>query len=210
MTVLAIAPGFNSPGKHDATGAFHPEAGAYVRAHGGRRFLFDNRRPDGVRFATTMGAIGASSGLAGVGFFCHGFRSGLQIGATLRNVGTLAWALKGSLLPGTPVTLYACDAARDLDADRADDLARGPAGDGGFASLLAEALGAEHWVDAHVTTAHTTINPYVRRFVADGPGDWIVVPGTPEFRHWADRLRTDRDFRLSFPFWTVERIRAMF
>lgn len=211
MTVLAIAPRVNSPGKKDATGAFHPEAREWVRLHSpGRVFRFDNDKADGVRFAQTMAHLGEHSGLQAVGFFCHGFRSGIQCGASVRNVQTFAWALRATLAPGAPVALYACDAGRDLDRDHADDLDPDDAGGaGGFASLLSEALGPEHWVDAHVTTAHTTINPHVRRFVGGGDGEWLIAPADrATWAAWRHRLKADRAFRLSFSLMPADQVRA--
>lgn len=204
--MLAIRPTTNRPGTNpatgkpwaDVTGAFAPEARAWAALHGGKVATFDNTRGDAARFRDVCDLLDGRSGLRAVAFFCHGYRSGLQCGATVRNVEAFSWALRAALAPGAPVILYACDAARDLDNDRADDLAKGPAGDGGFASLLSRHLGADHWVDAHVTTAHTTINPHVRRFRGGGAGAWIVEPGSPEWAAWRARLKGDRDFRLSF------------
>ena len=42
MTVIAIAPAHDSPGKHDASGAFIPEARAFVKLHGGKLLTFVN------------------------------------------------------------------------------------------------------------------------------------------------------------------------
>ena len=116
-----------------------------------------------------------------------------MLAAALRDVGAAS------------VPLYACDAARDNDADRSDDSEPGPGGAGGFASTLSAALPGVV-VDAHTTTAHTTRNPHVRRFMSGGDGAWLVEPGSPMWRTWRDALREDRDFRLGFPLMSADAI----
>lgn len=220
MTVLAIAPAHNSPGKHDATGAFQPEAKAFVRLHTGKLVLFDNRNGDSDRARECLDALALENGKghACVGLFCHGFRTGLQTGVRIgprmigpRSVKTWAEYLVNALNPDGVVALYACDAARDADADRADDMVTGPAGAGGFASELTRemaALGWGGWLDAHVTTAHTTKNPYTRRFYSDDDtedGFWIVPPKASQHRQWQRWLKSEV-FRLSFPLMTAQQI----
>src|SRR5690606_18287712 len=100
------------------------------------------------------------------------------------------------------ITLYACDAARDGDSDRRDDVAPGPGGDGGFADALRDALSADHHmhghVDAHASLGHATKNPFVRRFWMDGEsadigGDWLISPGSPAWRTWVRRMANKTD-----------------
>jgi hypothetical protein len=203
MTVIAIAPAHDSPGKKDASGAFLVEARAFVRLHGGKLLTFDNRREPAARFVEVIDLLHGRRADA-VGFFCHGHRNGLQIGATLRNAHVLAAALRD--VGAASVPLYACDAARDNDADRSDDSEPGPGGAGGFASTLSAALPGVV-IDAHTTAAHTTRNPHVRRFMSGGDGAWLVEPGSPLWRTWRDALR-DRDFRLSFPLLSSDAIAA--
>jgi hypothetical protein len=217
MTVLAIAAGYDRPGVNartgrpwrDATGAFIPEAREFVRIHGGALELLDVRQNQAARIADTMRILQRYSGTGYdcVAFFMHGFRDGLQCGFTLRNRTTLARALGGVLTGPRAVALYACDAARDADDDRRDDDDSGPGGVGGFASVLATDLGTGH-VDAHSTAAHTTKNPYLRRFGADGVGHWIADPAGPLWARWRKKLQVDRRFRLSFPLMTAEEIRG--
>lgn len=203
--VIAIAPMHNSPGKKDATGAFLPEGRAFAKLHAGRLLMFDNRRKSVDRLAEVIDLL-AGQRAECVAFFCHGYRTGIQVGATLRNVHALAAALRD--VGATTVPLYACDAARDADAFRDDDLEDGPGGAGGFASALSR---HGFTVDAHATTAHTTINPHVRRFDPHDDtdaGEWLVTPGSPWWATWRRALRDDRDFRLSFPLWSRERLVA--
>lgn len=203
MTVIAIAPMFNSPGKKDASGAFLPEARLFAKLHGGRLMLFDNRKPEKARFTEVIDLLTGQRADC-VAFFCHGFKSGLQVGANMRNVHVLAATLRDCGVRTVP--LYACDAARDLDGERDDDNGEGPGGAGGFASALSAALPGVV-VDAHTTAAHTTRNPHVRRFRGGGDGEWLVTPGSVLWRPWRDALRDDREFRLSFPLWSEDEIR---
>ncbi|MBK7153843.1 MAG: hypothetical protein IPH72_19025 [Sandaracinaceae bacterium] len=91
--------------------------------------------------------------------------------------------------PHLRVERYACDAARDDDADRRDDVTQSAGGDGGFADQLRDALAAHGLtghVDAHAKPGHTTKNPHLRRFHMDGGpgvgGEWLVEPGTALWR----------------------------
>lgn len=205
MTVLAIAPMHNSNGKKDATGAFLPEARAFAKLHRGRLLTFDNNAPKPQRFTDVVDWLTPHRDVECAAFFMHGFRSGLQCGAHMRNVHVLAATLRACGVRS--VALYACDAARDLDADRSDDLDDGDAGAGGFASALSGALPGVP-VYAHPTTAHTTRNPHVRVFNGGGDGAWLVEPGSPWWRHWRRALQDDAALRLSFPLWSRERLVA--
>lgn len=211
MTVLAIAPMYDSGGKHphDATGAFRPEGEAFRRLHGGKLALFDNRATDEIRRVAVDGIVSRAGPVETVALFCHGFRDGLQTGHRIRHARALGANL-AALYPNV-IALYACDAARDADKETADDREPGPGGAGGFASALAEALegSSVRWVDAHATTGPTTINPFVRRFTIGDlrpDGDWIVEPGSARWGEWRRRLRADREFRLSFPLWGLDEI----
>lgn len=206
--ILAITPATNTPGKKDLTGAFLPEARHLCKLHKGHIRTFRNRKPKPARFEELMGVLAKyeGAGLSAVMFLCHGYRTGLQPGVTLENAADAARAVRAT---GARVcTLYACDAARDSDKDRADDMIEGPGGAGGVASIFAR---AGLLVDAHVTAAHTTINPFVRRFSPDDDsdaGDWIVKPRSALWRTWREALHDDRTFRLSFPFRSTAEIRA--
>lgn len=204
MTVLAIAPRFNTPGKNDAVGAFLPEARAFAKLHGGKVFTFDNRAPGIQRFVEVIDYLAPLKSIEVCAFFCHGLKHALQPGVTLRNVHVLAAALRGA----RSVPLYACDTARDNDSDDDDDIAAGVGGAGGMASALSAALGAATVVDAHCTTAHTTKNPHVRRFRGGGDGAWLVEPRSSSWKRWKALLRDDREFRLSFPMWSEAQLAA--
>lgn len=225
---LAICPTHNTKGKRDVSGAFLPEAEAftaYRAAEGNVTALmrqFDNRAAKWRRRREVEALLDAAPyPLSHVAFFCHGFRRGLQTGHAFGPLGSsvdkLAAAIARNSVPGVRVTLYACDAARDGDAERSDDSKPGPGGEGGFAdklrdALLAHGLRGGH-VDAHTVTAHATIAPYVRRFYVDPEaqdhgGEWIVSPGSAKWQAWRRKLRGDRRFRLSFPLMSTEAIRG--
>jgi hypothetical protein len=199
VRVLSLAPAFNTPGKHDATGAFQPEAKAF-----GTYWPFDNTAKSIEMRAQTACAI-RSVRPDVLGFFCHGWKTGIQPGWQLQHVDTLAAVIAESCDTDAPiVALYACSTASG-----------GVGGDGGFADSLRDALcaaGAVNCrVDAHDRPGHCTRNPYVRRFEGQGSpcggqgGQWIVAPGSPMWKAWRDALR-DTDLRLRFPLMTVAEI----
>lgn len=211
--VIAIAPRANTPGVNprtgkpwrDASGAFQIEARAFARLHRGRYVTFDNLAPQAERFADVIDLLTGRRADV-VAFFMHGYRTGLQCGVTLRNVHVLAATLRDCGAKVVP--LMACDAARDADRDRKDDMEDGPGGAGGFASVLAR---SGFQIDAHANPQHATKNPNVRRFLPDDgtdAGEWLVEPGSEHWRAWCRALQEDQGFRLSFPLWSRERVVA--
>lgn len=210
MRALILHPLHNSGTKRDATGAFIPEAKAHGKwladnvVHAAVTHGFDNSASKLARRREVEAEIRTVGKLDTVAMFCHGLARGIQTGHDLATVATLAEALAASAGPSRRliVTLYACDAADG----------KGPGGDGGFADALRDALserGITGHVDAHVTTGHTTRNPYVRRFYMDGAaagtgGDWLVAPGSPKWRKWVTALKGDMRWR--FPWLTPAEI----
>ena len=57
MNVLAFAPQYNSKGKHDATGAFQPEAMAWAAMHITGARTIDNHRSKAQMRADVLTAI---------------------------------------------------------------------------------------------------------------------------------------------------------
>ena len=214
MRALVIHPLHDTGTKRDATGAFIPEARAYGTwladnvVHAAVTHGFDNRASKLARRREVEAEIRIVGKLDTVALFCHGLARGIQTGHDLATVSTLAEAIAASAGPSRRlvVTLYACDAA--------DSPGDGPGGDGGFADALRDALaerGITGHVDAHVTTGHTTRNPYVRRFWCNGEGagtggDWLVAPGSPKWRKWVAALKGDMRWR--FPWMTPGEIDA--
>jgi hypothetical protein len=207
--VIAFAPKFNTKGRKDATGAFQPEARAFLKFHEQpteHLFLIDNTSsPEAMRQAVISALKEFGDPLCGVAFFCHGTRRGIQLGFDFQTAAALASAIYPD--PGhLSVPLYACDTGRDRDANRLDDL-EAIGGDGGFADMLRDALCRDGIsgcnVDAHTTAGHTTRNPNVRRFrgasAAGGPGGYYIVPQrSRNWKTWRKMLLTT--FRYEFPF----------
>jgi len=216
VTVIAIAPRHNRPGINPHTrrpyrdaDEFRREAHAFAQLHGGRVFVFDNHKEPAARFADVVDWLTPMRGIEAAGFFCHGLKASIQVGAGVKNAHVLAATLRSCGVRAVP--LYACETARDLDGDRKDDEDDGPGGAGGFASVLVRALGGDCHVDAHTRSGHTSRLPFVRRFYANDDtdaGHWLVEPGSALWRTWKAALRDDRDFRLSFPLLSQEAIAA--
>lgn len=220
MNGLCIAPAFDSGGSHphDATGAFQPGARAFAAHYGlPAPTLIDNHATPAKREAELLAVLARTPGpLDVVALFCHGWRTGLQLGPSLATVDVLARALRGVGAAELTVCLYACDAGEDRrevgDATPVlgDDAAG--AGDGSFADQLRDgllALGAMPRVIAHATAGHAFRNPYVRVFGRDttAGGEWLVVPGSPAWRPWV-RALAGGDLWLRMPAMTREQILA--
>lgn len=220
MVKLAIAPLHNSAGKHDATGAFQPEARAFCALHRAPApFLFDQSGPLAPRFRQVQRwlALQQRGSVEALAVFSHGFKSGLQIGVSVDgNIAAFAHALSVACVRAPVIALYCCDAARDDDDDSDDDKLPGPGGTGGFADKLRSELdkrGLQATIYAHASTGHTTWNPFVRRFDSGeiAGGHWVIEPPgkrggehePPErielWRAWCRALKTT-DLRFRFPF----------
>jgi hypothetical protein len=209
---LCFAPQHNTKGRHDATGAFQPEARRFIEHHGqdsSMLVLVDNRMPDKSMREKVLSTIRQyNRSLNGIFFFCHGFKGGIQFGFRSKNVEELTAAMSTAFwFEDGVVCCYSCDVARDADRDRYDETET-IGGDGGFADLVRDGLcraGCIYChVDGHTTTGHTTKNPFVRRFEGAGSfigghgGLYIVSPGKKQlFKKWRDLLKTD--YRFDYP-----------
>lgn len=219
MRAVVLLPDENHK-RSDWSGAFHPEALTFARTHGipdQNVVQIDIPKPkahmrrqcvEAIRKAAQGGALDV------VAFFCHGWKTGLQLGWDLRTARELAAVIAECGQPYVDVVLYACDAGRDTDGQRKDDLKVGPGGDGGFADRLRDELcraGRTYCrVYAHVTAGHTTRNPWVRVFPGNGSsvggmgGHFLVPPKTPLWGPWKAALRGD--LRFWFPVMHVEEV----
>lgn len=211
MRALVFTPDRNTGEKKDFTGAFRPEARAFVALHAiplVRVCEVDiSQRAEDQRHRIEA-SLAMDGPLECVAFFCHGFVNGVQLGG-YRNahVARLANAIASNAVKGVRVALYACSTGDG----------GGPGGDGGFADRLRDALCAagavDCQVDAHDSAAHTTRNPRVRRFSGQGSpfggtgGAWLVAPGSPLWGAWRRALQAT-DLRLRFPFMSVAEIHA--
>lgn len=205
-----FVPDQNTPGKVDMTGAFLPEARAFARFHGQPDTVV-YRFPSAVpmqlrRQAVTEVIEKADQPLDVLGFWCHGWRDGIQAGFRAANILTLARLVAMHCSKTAYVLLYACDTGSNVD-DVGDTLP-GPGGDGGFADELrdaAELLGRQVTVMGHTTAGHCGMNPFARRF-APGEGgkggSWFVEPESPLWQAWVRALRDPRS-TLRFRFWSM-------
>lgn len=214
MNELILVCPHNTPGRNPETGRawrdgdeFISEAIAYKHFHGREAMLLtiDNKLKPAGRFTRTLQALAPRDGierrLDAFTVFCHGFKTGLQIGADLSNLQEFCEALVSVSSSDLAVTLYACSAGADADLDLADEKVSGPGGKGGFADTLCDMLGAmnvEARVLAHTTRGHCTRNPYVREFSQSNNhgGDWLVDPTSELWPRWRQALQGELRFRL--------------
>lgn len=218
----------------DYTGAFHPEAKWFRYEHNLPKdavveIAIDN--PPALMREAVCDAIyqqyKKQGRLQTVAFFCHGWKSGIQLGFELQNIKQLARVCKETCEYDVVVPLYACSTARDEDRKVADDMDPNNTvgGDGGFADELRDALCAIAYhiynrVVGHVTAGHSTYNPWVRFFDGAGlpyggsGGYWVIRPKGPLWKPWIKWLREqdekqkDRDNQFKFPFMKPDHIRA--
>jgi hypothetical protein len=209
---LLLAPRRDTPGKHDATGAFQPEARRFFGIHGGRQVHVDNGYSAERRAEHVLDELVTSppAPWQTIAFFCHGTPSSIQLGFDLRNVQDLARAVAQTSAPDVRVLLYCCSTASTIRRL----LRTSVGGDGGFADALRDALCREGAtgcrVVGHTTVGHATKNPYVRFFDGKGSsiggqgGEYVVRPGSALWPRWREALATD--FRFHFPYLEVAQI----
>lgn len=224
VVALAVRPKRSHPG--DGFGAFGPESERFRKLHrnsvvlevDARKMLGTvplptRRKADQARRAEVANFITRLSGVASapqwLALFCHGWRTGVQLGFDRASAHELARALRAAspFTDSMTVTLYACSTARGDDST----------GEGGFADALRDALVVAGFfrarVDAHTTAGHATWNPYVLRFEGDGTaspprgGEWIVSPTSPLWQRWRTALRST-DLRLRFSLMSVDDVHA--
>ena len=116
--ILVLHSNTNAHGKHDATGAFIPEARAFAKLHGvperktiGMKLV---KTPKKKRREQTLNAIRAASDIAplsAIAFFGHGWPQGIQFGFNRPDVPDLVKCLKGVCTNDVKIVLYACLAA---------------------------------------------------------------------------------------------------
>jgi hypothetical protein len=215
MTALAFTSSQDSHGRHDASGAFVPEARAWARSyseeHGGvaahvfevdciNMIPFKRRR----MVTTTIHDRCLDSPLSMLAFFGHGWPDGIQFGFDRRNIGDLVDIIGLRFAVPFRCVLYTCLTAEDGDGVSGEEI--GPGTYGGFADTLRDSLARagvqQGHVDAHKTAGHATMNPYVVRFdLAKGPGiggEWLVAPGSENWNRWVHLLR-ETDLRWRYP-----------
>jgi hypothetical protein len=217
MRTLSIVSTVDTPGKHDATGAFIPEAQAFDKYHRESTSIgvdcIGIPRAQRVKFLKNVLPDYYSGNFDIIALFCHGWPGGVQFGFWRKDVGMLADLLMPIMAPWCKIVLYACSTAAVTK--------HGPGTNGGFADLLRDALvarGARNgWIDAHLTAGHTTRNPHVVRFKMDpgalNGGQYIIDPKSPYWGRWVDALAAPAvagfQMRYGFPTFTREEIETM-
>jgi len=218
--VLCFVPTHNVEGKKDVTGAFLPEANAFIAASGGsgKIVAFDNskslaaRRKEVLNYLTSCGP---TSGYTSVAFFCHGWLNGIQAGFQRRHVGELAAAIAKLIHEDDVIVpLYCCSTGKD---EQDDPLTAAGTGDDSFADKLRDAMCAEGIVQCrvmgHTTVAHTTKNPMVlfmdgMGVPEGGVGGYPPVsPKSANWKKWKKALQTT-DLRFRMPYMTAAEIHA--
>jgi hypothetical protein len=236
--MLIFRPEFDSHGKKDVTYAFKPEAEKFAKAVGSPQsniIVINNRQSMAKRQQQVLAALHVVTGPEGFGrssrasvydgvaFFCHGWKTGLQLGFRNKDVELLARYIQSiSKHDMTNVPLYCCSTAYAKKSGKppTPDAKSSPGeGDNSFADLLRDALCAQGAklcrVMGHTTVAHTTKNPHVIFF--DGMGTTVggaggyrpVGPRTENWKAWKRELRKhEGTLRFRFPFMTVAKIHA--
>jgi len=218
--MIAFAPKYGSKKRPYDYRSFQGWARGFLKFHGfdlSHRVIIDNHKPARAMRKQVLAALAEASGPPVCAFFCHGFRTRIQLGFTRNQVDALAEALYEAYGEHVTVILYACSAGSGP----------GHSGDRGFADELRDALcraGAVHCrVVAHVTAGRADANPFVRFF--DGNGSKVggrggyypilrsLITGrnrkkkkrrNPLWRPWVKALKGD--MRWTMPFMTKEQI----
>ena len=220
MSWLALRP--KKQGFGDGYSVFRSESDAFIKLHGGAIVEIDARKMKGTapradkahaiaaRCVATEAAIRAAGKIDGVALFCHGWKTGLQLGHSVATAKNLATAIADAVDSDAPmVALYACACGGGKNDERWRPGDEHETGDGGVADAVRDALctiGVTHCrVDAHATVGHATGNPFVRRFYGDGSvtggrgGAWLVNPDNgAAFGTWSRALKRTT-MRLRFP-----------
>jgi len=211
-TFLAIRCQYNAKNRVDVTHAFRPECNSWADNRGNtfvevidNHKSFWNRNINVKRFLDNL--ILNDEKLEELAIFCHGWKTGIQIGFNNSNVQDLAERLaKLAANDHFIVSLYCCSVGKGAVAQ----------GDNSFADLLRDHLcknGIIHCrVMGHTKAGHTTQNPNVRFF--DGHGSTLggigapilFPPKTPIWRAFKRALDDQTDFRFVFPLWSTTKI----
>jgi hypothetical protein len=203
---LVFTPDRNSPPDNDYTGAFKPESLRYAKYWRGAgdevaAYEIDVSAARALRRAQVIAAISAQAPIDRLAVFCHGWRTGVQLGVEIgRELDALVAALAAASTEHLRIALYCCSTGRSS----------GPPGDGGDGSfadrlrdgLVAKGRAAVH-VFSHASAGHTTRSGAVRLFVADGAagGHDLTEVGSPERARLVARLSSARDpLRWTLPY----------
>jgi hypothetical protein len=218
--IVAIYSDTNSHGKHDASGAFIPEAEAFAQLHNipqenlaGLRLPKIAKKKRRQQTMDIIAEAGKNKPLDAIALFGHGWPQGIQFGFNRQHIPELVECIAACSYGDVKVILFACLAAENDVRDR-KVTGLGPATDGGFADMLRDEMVRQGltrgWVDGHKTAGHTSWNPFLVRFWCedvDDPeigatgGAWLVAPRSQAWKKWIKALRDQSTgMRYRFPF----------
>lgn len=208
---FCFAPKFDSPQRHDASGAFLPYMEAFAKLYGGgqRRVTtlpFDNHANAETEFSAISAAFDRIPGkLDAIVYFGHGEPFGMvSSDIYTKDIMKLAQLIKRKSVRGVRVVLFACSCGKtDYPG-------------GSFAARLAAALrDIEAVVFGHHNVGHTVTNANLYRYTGDLHPDPVAPTG--KFTAF-DRMlkaesldqkpRGNTAFWARIPFMTPDEIRA--
>jgi hypothetical protein len=178
MTVIAFAPNDTTPQTYDDADEFQNRAGDWINELGGELFIFPGKAGFNARRTAVLRFLANADpkGVEAIGFFCHGWATGIQAGIKNPQIEWLAAALKRFPDLHT-ICLYCCSCAAGTRN-----------GERSFAAKLRDATGLRVW--AHATKGHTTRNPDVIVYEESYNGGYYPVPrGSSRWTAWVKALR---------------------
>jgi len=216
--ILVIYSNTNTGKKHDASGAFIPEAQAFQAAHNIPDCNMVGIKCPRIKKSTrrkqvyeAIERVSQDYPLDAIAFFGHGWPDGIQFGINREHIPELVSHMDGCCTQEVKVTLYACLAAENDVRDK-QIKKLGVATDGGFCDVLRDEMVRQGFtaghVDGHKTSGHTLVNPYWVRFLCENVDDpefgavggaWLVAPRSILWKPWVNALR-DRDKGLGYRF----------
>jgi hypothetical protein len=208
---FCFAPKFDSPQRHDASGAFLPYMEAFGRLYGGGHgrvatLPFDNHASADTEFAMIAAAIDQIPGdLDAIVYFGHGEPFGMVSSDIYdKDIQKFAQLIKRKSTHGVRVVLYACSCGKFNYPG------------GSFAAKLAVALrDIDAVVFGHDNVGHTVTNANIYRYSGGGLG--VPVAPTGKFTAFDRMLKAESidqkpkgntAFWARIPFMTQDEIRA--
>lgn len=178
-------------GYKDATGVFVPGAKYFANLHRLDKPVLLDDVDDRNKM---LRAIRKSSMLDVIAYFGHGDRN--RIGSAdigVKDIFTLAEAIKTAAAPGCQVIFYACQLG----------------GVNGFCEKLAKQLGNTVTFWGHSTTGHGNTNPDVTRYpFAPDTTPFLFEPNGPLYYYWRSLIKSQSDIWARFPFMSKAAVEA--
>lgn len=178
MTVIAFAPSDTTPRTYDDADEFQNRAQEWIDNHGGELFIFPGKAAFTKRRESVLKSLAGANpkGVTAIGWFCHGWSTGIQAGFKNPQLPELKAALRrfGDL---HTICLYCCSCAAGIRN-----------GETSFAAKFRDSTGLRIW--AHVDEGHTTRNPDVIVFEESYNGGYYPVPrGSKLWPQWVKALQ---------------------